>query len=517
MKHTIHQLFIKVTYKEYIIFFLLCLAYFVGLIADIQGDAAKYAAIGRTLLEGGDYLAIQERFGGAYLQKPPFLFWLVASSFSLFGVSNFSFKLFPFLFTLLGGYFTFRFAYSFYSKHIARLSFLIFFTVQATFIYTNDVRTDTVLMPLVIASVWQLLLFCKNNNTKHILYGSLALALAVLTKGPLALALIFIAVATDTLLKRNLKSILRWQWLLVFIIPTIIVLPYLHALYRQFSIDGIIFFFWKNNVGRITGSYLKNYSDPFFYVHNLLWVFFPWSFFFLIAYVQQCMWLYKTRFLISSHNKTKKVFTALTEGGSIGLLTIFLLIISFASFKSPNYLYVLTPYVSLITAISLVDSYNRGSIFRWKIRHSTYHIFIRMLVSFMALLNIFLSFYLFPYVFQHHKYRQAARIVAKSAYAHRPLYVYDDKQSLVSPTLKFYLDKRVIHITSLQKLSTLEGCCLLIGKEDFQQIEDSHVYAKVKHTHELIHYKTKNSLPIALFFTNSDDKKLEKYFLVEFW
>ena len=520
MKYTCHQLFIKTPHRQYIKFFLLCLlclAYLFGLLVDIQGDAAKYAAIGRVLVEGGDWLAIQERFGGAYLQKPPFLFWLVGSSFSLFGISNFSFKLFPFLFTLLGGYFTYCFAHSFYSKTIARLSLLIFFTVEATFIYSNDVRTDTVLMPLVIASIWQLLLFCKNNSSKHILYGSVALAFALLTKGPLAIALVLIAMATHIVLKKNWIVILRWQWLLVFIIPSAILLPYLYTLYRQFGLDGIIFFFWKNNVGRITGSYLKNYSDPFFYVHNLLWVFFPWSFFFLIAYVRQCIALYKTRFFITKHPKSKAVFTTISEGGSIGVLTIFLLILSIASFKSPNYLYVLTPFVSLMTAISLVDIYNTGNIFGWKVSRSSCKAFISIVVLFMALLNMFLSLWVFPYVFRHHRYRQASKIIAESKYSHLPLYVYHDKQSLVSPTLKFYLDKQVIHISSLDQLNTLEGSWLLIAKEDFQQIEGLDVKAKVKHTHELIHYKTKNSLPIALFFTDNDKKKLEKYFLVALW
>jgi hypothetical protein len=38
----------------------------------------------------------------------------------------------------------------------------------------------------------------------------------------------------------------------------------------------LLFYFWTNNAGRITGSYIGNNSiDPFFYFHTLLYIFLP--------------------------------------------------------------------------------------------------------------------------------------------------------------------------------------------------------------------------------------------------
>jgi len=491
-------------------------AYIVGLFVDIQGDAAKYAAIARYMVEGSDWLAIKERFGEPYLQKPPFLFWLVATSFSCFGFSNLSFKLFPFLFCLLAGYFTFRFAKEFYTKTIAYFSAIVFFTLESTFFYSNDVRTDTILMPLVIFAVWQSLLFCKKKQTIYAISTAIAIGLAMLTKGPLGFALPFIALATDILLRRNWKCILAWQWILVFFIPLAMLTPYLNGLYGQFGYEGIHFFFWKNNAGRITGSYLKNYSDPFFYLHTILWLFFPWSFFLFIGFVRQCYLLYKQKFLIDLSSYQEARFTYLKEGASIGIIGIFILIISIASFKSPNYLYVLTPFASLIVGITISDIYQRKRFFGWNISRV---LFVRIMIiatASIALVNIVLSIWVYPYVFKYHKYRQASNIISKETLMNKSLYVYKDKQALVSPTLKFYLDKPAIPIENIDTLSQLDAYWLLIKTEDFQQIDDLNVKASIKKMHELTYFKTKNSLPLQLFLVKKESKKLEKYLLIEF-
>ncbi len=59
---------------------LLITAYFLGLFVDLTGDAGKYGAIARHIIESGDWINLKIH-GESYDQKPPLLFWLAALGF----------------------------------------------------------------------------------------------------------------------------------------------------------------------------------------------------------------------------------------------------------------------------------------------------------------------------------------------------------------------------------------------------------------------------------------------------
>ncbi len=73
----------------------------------IEVDAAQYAAISMETEKDGNYLMITER-GEDYLDKPPFLFWINALSFKIFGYTNLGYKLPSVLFSLIGVLYTLK-------------------------------------------------------------------------------------------------------------------------------------------------------------------------------------------------------------------------------------------------------------------------------------------------------------------------------------------------------------------------------------------------------------------------
>ena len=99
-KHLISRL------APYCLLGLIALTYIVGLSVYPTSDAAKYAAISRTIYEGGDWINLQS-LGLPYDQKPPLLFWLSALSFHIFGLSTWAFKLPTLLLSMLGIYATY--------------------------------------------------------------------------------------------------------------------------------------------------------------------------------------------------------------------------------------------------------------------------------------------------------------------------------------------------------------------------------------------------------------------------
>ena len=73
------------------------LVHFLNMFIDVMEiDAAQYAAISSEMFTTKSYLQVYFN-GNDYLDKPPLLFWLNCISFSIFGISNFSYKFFAVL------------------------------------------------------------------------------------------------------------------------------------------------------------------------------------------------------------------------------------------------------------------------------------------------------------------------------------------------------------------------------------------------------------------------------------
>ena len=169
-------------------------------------------------------------------------------------------------------------------------------TCFGTIFYQNDIHTDSIVLATVMLSIWQLNLFLRNSKMLHLFLGFLFVGLSMMTKGPIGLAIPVFAFAIDTILKRNWKNIFRWEWLLGMAIIGIVISPALIGLYRQFGTEGLAFYLWSNQTDRITGALRVNNTDPFFYVHTILWEFLPWSPFIVYGIYHEVKKIIKNRF-----------------------------------------------------------------------------------------------------------------------------------------------------------------------------------------------------------------------------
>ena len=319
-------------------------------------DAAQYFAISREMLESGNYLQVHAT-GLDYLDKPPLLFWLASLSFKLFGVNNFTYKLPAILFLVLGIYSTYRFALEWYDKQRAVIAALILCSTQAFFLMSNDVRTDGILTGLLIYSIWQISVFIKRGKLLNLILGAIALAFAMMTKGPIAMIIVLFAIGGDIVLKRNWKTIFKPEWLLLLIIVAVLLLPMCYGLYQQYDLhpekevyglkgpSGVKFFFWTQSFGRITGDiYWSNDLGYFFFCHSILWDFQPWVFFFIPALVILIIKLIRSRLKVGNNEEY------ITFCGFI----LSFLALSQSSYKLPHYIFPLFPFASIITANFLV-------------------------------------------------------------------------------------------------------------------------------------------------------------------
>ncbi len=267
----------------------LAAVYFRGLFLDVMDvDAAQYASISMEMLQNGHWLQVQHR-GADYLDKPPLLFWLSASSFAMFGLSNWAYKLPSLLAAFAGVWATYRFALLFYGQKTARHAAFILASCLGLMVICNDVRTDTILLGFSACAVWQLAEYLEFKHWKNLIAGFFFIGLAMLAKGPIGLVMPAFAVGSHLLLRRDWRGIFRWQWLLGLVVTALVLAPMCWGLWQQFDlhpeklvngrhgVSGLRFFFWEQSFGRITGENVwKNDTSGFYFMHVYLWAFLPW-------------------------------------------------------------------------------------------------------------------------------------------------------------------------------------------------------------------------------------------------
>ena len=354
------------------------LVYISGLFVDVNGDAAKYASIGKDILSTGEWLEIKDK-GEPYLEKPPYLFWTSALSFRLFGISNFAYKFPVFLLSIAGMYALYRLGRLYYDRQVGLLAAGLMITSLSYMLYHNDIHTDTCLTTWVIIAIWQFAEYLHRKRILHFIAAFSACGLAMLTKGPIGLVIPVFAIGSHLALHRRWKVLFSPVWLAGLPIIGLWLLPYLIGLFKQFNWVGIKFFLWTNNFGRITGSLYENNSDLTYYIHTFLWVFLPWSVIGIAALFMEI------RMLIRDHWKLRQ-----GEALAVGAFLCYFPIISVAQFKSPNYLMVVFPLVALITAKWVLKWTPGSKIFRF---FSGWH---QILFILFGLSTLFLLFYPFP-------------------------------------------------------------------------------------------------------------------------
>jgi 4-amino-4-deoxy-L-arabinose transferase-like glycosyltransferase len=342
----------KFNYLFWAALFTIVVVYVIGLNLDLMDiDASQYASISKEMFNTGRYLQVFSR-GNDYLDKPPLIFWAACLSFKLFGIHDWAFRLPSVLILALGIYSTYRFSKLYYNEFISKTAILITSFCCATYLMTHDVRTDTMLTGWVMFSIWQLAEFNIHLKIKNIIYAAIGIGLAMLTKGPIGLVIPVIVFSADFIYKKQWSHFFRWQYILIIIIITLILIPMSIGLYEQFDLhpekvaynmkspSGLKFFYWTQSFGRITGeSYWDNNPDPFFLFHSFMWSFLPWTIFFIPAIFNE------VKETIKNRGKSK-----LTEVLSVAGFVIIILFLSRSKYQLPHYTFCIHPLASIITA-----------------------------------------------------------------------------------------------------------------------------------------------------------------------
>lgn len=337
---------IKLFDNKWFIFLLILagIAYTAGLFIDLlEPDSCQYANISMEMLQRKSFLQVLYR-GENYLDKPPLLFWLSSFSFSVLGISNFSFRLPSFLFTVLGVYSSYRLASGLYNKNVGLITVIVLVTCQAYFLFNHDVRADTMLAGSVIFAIWQLHEFLSKNKIKNLILGFVGIGLAMLSKGPIGIVVPILAFFPDFVYRKKWRDFIKWQWLLGLFVLAIVLSPMMIGLYKQFGAYGLRYYFWIQSFGRITGENVwDNNPDAFLLPSSFIWAFMPWCLIAVYAIFDRLKMIF---FEIKNKLPRSEIFIV-----SGIVLTFYSL--SRSHYQLPHYIFVIFPLFAIVTAATI--------------------------------------------------------------------------------------------------------------------------------------------------------------------
>ncbi len=260
-----------------------CATFFFGLgrLPLLEPDEGRNAEVAREMLALGRWL-VPHYDGLAYLDKPPMLFWLMAGSFKLFGLSQWAARLpsaiAALAVLLLVGYWGRRT----FGRASGIKAGLIFATAPMVIIFSRLVIFDmllTLLVTLALTGFWHGEGPAARPLGADILLFA-AMGLATLTKGPVGFLLPLLVIFSYMALRRRLGEIrkLHWKWgLAVFsaiVLPWFAIVSLRHPDFPRYAL-------WDESLRRFATSSEHRKGGLFYYLPVYLAGFLPWSFFLL--------------------------------------------------------------------------------------------------------------------------------------------------------------------------------------------------------------------------------------------
>ena len=243
--------------------------------------AESYFALGsRLMVEQGDWL-MPHAPDELPLNKPPLTYWLIGVSYKLFGASYGSARLPSVLAALLVLAIVYLLAERLYGKSTAVISIAM---LASSFLFLSFARlamSDMLLTLCTTAALAGFILALTGEGSRSqalVLLGYVALALGVLVKGPVAIALVAGPIGLELGLRRKRADLKRLRLLPGLALLVLVAAPYFAIVYMRVGAGPLRFFFFGENLQRFTGHVYGASGRPiWFELAAFFSDFAPWS------------------------------------------------------------------------------------------------------------------------------------------------------------------------------------------------------------------------------------------------
>ena len=332
-------------------------------------DEGMHAATSKEMILSGDW--VTPKFNGEpFYDKPIFHNWLVALAFVVLGFTEFAARLPA---AVLGSgcvMMTYLLGRAMFHPTVGFLGAAILATSVEFIVLSRSVVHDISLAFFITLALYLFYLGYKNDRhrTGHLILFYIALGFAVLSKGPVGLALPAMIIGLYLIVERNLKFILKMKigWgILIFLA---VAAPW-YILISQTNPDYAGYFIIEQNLGSFLSADSRHSSPFHYYIPVLFGGFFPWSCFLPLALIYA----------------VRKKFQNLPESVSFAVIwfSVVFIFFSIADSKLATYILPLFPAASLLVALCWHELLSQTA---GKIRNGFIYSFLPVVVVFVAAL-----------------------------------------------------------------------------------------------------------------------------------
>ena len=251
----------------------------------LQDDAdSTHAEAAREMLATHDYVTLKIN-GNRYLEKAPLMYWLIALSYSVFGVNEFAARLPTILAMLMLAALAMIWARRAFGGRASIYAGLFVATSAGYYLFTRILIPEAILSLFIACSFYFFLTALEDEIAWRWYAGYACLALAVLTKGLLALVVVGIAMLLYIAVSGEWRSWRRFRIFTGLLLFFAIAAPW-HLL-AGFRNPHFFWFYFVNEhfmrfLGkRIPKDYNKQEGSLYWSLH-LVWLF-PWSLYLPVA------------------------------------------------------------------------------------------------------------------------------------------------------------------------------------------------------------------------------------------
>ena len=244
-----------------------------GTYALIPGDEGLYTDAARGMAATGDWLV--PRYSHVErLNKPPLLYWLMATAFRLFGAEVWTARLAPALAGVGGAGVVYLLGRSMFGGRVGTAGAMVLLTSLWYVIIARSAVTDSLLcccITLALAAFWWAR---QTGRTRYYLLFFLACAAGTLTKGPIAFVLPALIAAVYLTLARSWRTVAWGKVLAGAVVYAAVAAPWFVLMEMRFP-GFAEYAFLRENLERYAGRF-HDRPNPLFYLPVVFIGFFPW-------------------------------------------------------------------------------------------------------------------------------------------------------------------------------------------------------------------------------------------------
>ena len=318
-------------------------------------DEAHYAETSRELLHTGDWLAPHYN-GQPFVDKPVFFHWLQALSMMALGPTELAARLAPAVAALVLVGVTWWLGRVLGSNDVGFVAALLLGTSPALFGLARYAILDTVFTALLFGGT-ALVAVAALADRPRLQYGGYGLiALAVLTKGPLALTLCGIAFALAITLSSDARRrLLALQWIVGLALVLGASAPWFVYMWRRFGDAFVQGYVLSENLTLFSRPVYGNQPPWWFYFQILAAGLLPWTSLLVGRGFDAARAWWRERHLPDNSRQTPDTFELLLWCWVAAVVGFF----TFSRFKLDHYVFPAAPALALLCARAWTDQHRQ--------------------------------------------------------------------------------------------------------------------------------------------------------------